>query len=108
MTGIALAMRYVHSKGVIHRKLTPENILLDWDWNGRIANFSHSISTTELPLSPMTATVRVPPADAHYVFPESYEHIIGPELDVFSFGLILYELIGHPVFPKDMLHEGVA
>jgi serine/threonine protein kinase len=41
--GIAFAMRYVHSQDVIHGNQTPDNILLDWNWNVRIANFRSSI-----------------------------------------------------------------
>jgi serine/threonine protein kinase len=73
IAGIVLAMRYVHSKGVIHCNLTPDNILLDWNWNIRIANFRHSISIEELPISSVTVISRVPPGDAHYVAPECYD-----------------------------------
>jgi serine/threonine protein kinase len=61
MTGIALAIRYVHSQGVIQCNQTPDNILLDWNWNVRIADFRDSISTD---------TVRLPPGDAHYAASE--------------------------------------
>jgi serine/threonine protein kinase len=45
----------------------------------------------------------LPSGDPRYVAPECYENIIVPENDIFSFGLILYELIvGKPVFPKSM------
>jgi serine/threonine protein kinase len=45
--GIALAMRFVHSRRVIHRDFRPGNILLDFDWNVRIADFGHSISPNQ-------------------------------------------------------------
>jgi serine/threonine protein kinase len=44
IAGIALAMRFVHSRGAIHRHLSPENRLLDWDCTVRLANFGHSAS----------------------------------------------------------------
>jgi serine/threonine-protein kinase len=109
ITGIALAMRYVHSQGIIHRNLTPDNVLLDWDWNVRIANFGRSISIEETPISPITDTGRVPRGDAHYLGPECYDNIDDPANDVFSFGLILCELVvGKPAFSKSMTLEEVA
>jgi serine/threonine protein kinase len=42
IVGIALAMRFVHSCGLVHRDLTPQNILLDWDWTVWIADFGRS------------------------------------------------------------------
>jgi serine/threonine protein kinase len=44
IVGIALAMRYLHGCGIVHRDRRPENVLLDWDWNPRIADFGHSVS----------------------------------------------------------------
>jgi serine/threonine protein kinase len=107
IAGIALAMRHVHSQRVIHGNLTPDNILIDWDWNVRIANFGHSILTNSLITD--THIDRTFRGDAHYVAPECYEDRIGPENDVFSFGLILYEIIvGQPVFSKSLLHEDIV
>jgi serine/threonine protein kinase len=42
ISGIVLGMKSVHSKGVIHRELKPENILLDDDRRVRIADFGSS------------------------------------------------------------------
>jgi serine/threonine protein kinase len=41
--GIWIAMRFIHSWGIIHRNLTPGTILLDWDWRVHIAGFGHSV-----------------------------------------------------------------
>jgi serine/threonine protein kinase len=97
-------MQYVHSKGVIHRNLTPDNILLDWDWRVRIANFGISTFTNTV-IQPNEITH----GDAHYCAPECYKNIDDPVNDVFSFGLILYELVvGQPVFPGSMTPEKVV
>jgi serine/threonine protein kinase len=107
IAGIALAMRYVHSKGVIHRNLTPDNILLDWDWNVRIADFGCSTFIDKSRVLPVTD--KIPRGDAHYLGPECYDNIDDPANDIFSFGLILYELVvGKPAFSKDMNANEVA
>jgi serine/threonine protein kinase len=42
--GIALVMRCMHSRKIIHRELKPDSILLDWDLKVRIADFRGSTS----------------------------------------------------------------
>jgi serine/threonine protein kinase len=102
IAGIVLAMRSIHSRGIIHRNLTPDNILLDLDWNVRICDFRHRVSIDQpkhrAPVDP--GGVALPPdVISRYAAPETYDDIIAPESDVFSFGMIVYELIvGRAVF----------
>jgi serine/threonine protein kinase len=112
IVGIVLGMAHVHSRGVIHRDLCPGNILIDWDWNPRIADFGHSISPEfpePLSVSDPSRTGIWPSVDCHYIAPECYDHDYGPKCDVFSFGLILFELlVGDPGFPRDWKTPEVA
>jgi serine/threonine protein kinase len=112
IVGMVLAMRYIHSCGVVHRDLKPANVLLDWDWNVRIADFGHSTlrGTLEPPsLLNSVNSLKGVSVDWHYLAPECYENESGPKCDVFSFGLILYELVvGREVFPKEWPQLRVA
>jgi serine/threonine protein kinase len=97
IVGVVLGMRYLHSLGIIHRNLNPDTILINWDWNVRLSNFGRSISRN-FPDPPLVNAS----GDHHYQAPEWYENEFSSKSDVFSFGLILYELIvGEPVIPKD-------
>jgi serine/threonine protein kinase len=106
IVGIALAMRFLHSRGFIHFDLKPANILLDWDWNVRIADFGQSISLNNPEIPSVThPNMRdgVLFMDSYYFAPECYYNLYSQMSDVFSFGLILYELLtGQPVFSKEL------
>jgi TPR repeat protein len=98
ISGIALAMRFLHSQGIVHCNLRPETILLDWDCNVRIAHFGQS-SSGEADSAPALSD------EGHYRASECYENIFPPERDVFSFGLILFELAAaQRAFPDRWAH----
>jgi serine/threonine protein kinase len=92
--GIVLGMRYVHSKGFIHRDLKPSTILINELGYAMISDFG----TTRSEYDDRTWTSDT--GSVHYAAPEMYrEGEITRKADVFSFGLIAYELlVGRPVF----------
>jgi TPR repeat protein len=106
IAGTALAMRHLHARGIVHRDLRPENVLLDWDWNPRVADFGHSIS---LAIGDQRASQRWPLIGSRYLAPECYDGQYSKFSDVFSFGMILFEMaVGAPAFPDWMTPLVVA
>jgi serine/threonine protein kinase len=90
--GIVHAMRYVHFKGIIHRDLKPENILLQEDYEIRIADFGSS----RIFEADVTMTDAGTPL---YMAPEVGSGHYDRKIDVYSFGLILYEIVtSNPIF----------
>jgi serine/threonine protein kinase len=97
--GIILGMRFMHWQGFIHQDLKPSNILLDVDGRTLLSDFG---------TSRCQAVDRTPTVDTgtpHYAAPELFDEVVRDDkVDVFSFGLILYEIVvGSAVFPHDML-----
>jgi serine/threonine protein kinase len=100
VAGVVLGMRYVHSKGIIHRKLRPSTIALDWDWIVHLKGFDHSWIVNEPP--PALNAMNPLELPTGYTAPECYDEVWSTKSDVFSFGLILYELlVGKPAFSNE-------
>jgi hypothetical protein len=77
-----------------------------------LCNFGHSLSPGEpdwTSLPDRHLKDRWAYVDSHYLAPECYDRQSSLESDVFSFGLILYELVvGKPAFSKNLKQRAVA
>lgn len=97
------AIKYIHSINVIHRDLKPENLLLtskDDDANLKLADFGFAVEVNGFSVSSQCGT-------PGYIAPEILNnHLYGKPVDMWSFGVILYILLGgYPPFHHDNQRE---
>jgi tetratricopeptide (TPR) repeat protein len=108
------AVQYAHANGVVHRDLKPSNIIVDHDGNPKILDFGLArIVDPDVTLTATaTRTGRIMGTLA-YMSPEQARgdsDAIDPRSDVYSLGMILYELLVDRlpyVFSQIMPHEAL-
>lgn len=100
---VARGMEYLHLQGVVHRDLKSENLVLTDDLHVKLTDFGVGCLETECDLrSADTGTFR-------WMAPEmiSHQHY-SKKVDVYSFGVILWELVTGEVPFHDMIPAQVA
>ncbi|ETO77703.1 AGC protein kinase [Phytophthora nicotianae P1976] len=98
---IALALRYLHERGILYRDLKPENILLDEAGFLRLADFGFARER----MNRSEQSCKSFCGSADYIAPEVVRGDgYGLAADLWSFGCVVYELLtGYPPFysPRD-------
>ncbi|KAL7057319.1 hypothetical protein AAHC03_019072 [Spirometra sp. Aus1] len=99
---IVSAVQYCHQKNIVHRDLKAENLLLDANYNIKLADFgfSNNFSTNKK----LNTFCGSPP----YAAPELFlgRKYTGPEVDVWSLGVILYTIVsGYLPFDAQNLRD---
>src|ERR671932_2625360 len=87
---IAEALRCAHERGVIHRDIKPQNILITESGDVKVADFGIARAAS---VSAMTETGWIL-GTVHYVSPEqAMGKPVGPQSDLYSLGIVLYEML---------------
>jgi serine/threonine protein kinase len=91
-TGIAEALDYIHTHGVVHRDLKPENIMVDSQDNIKLIDFgiASNQGARRLTFAKFSQTMGTP----DYISPEQVRGKRGdPRSDVYALGVMLYEML---------------
>jgi len=98
-----LGMAELHGHGIVHRELGPERLWVLPDRTLKILDFSHARSWGDEPTGDNVTVGRMLMANARYMAPEQITgESLGPATDVYSLGLMLYEMLsGYSPFFAD-------
>ncbi|KAL0237987.1 hypothetical protein GEMRC1_012461 [Eukaryota sp. GEM-RC1] len=83
---ICTAVQHLHSKSLVHHDIKPQNVILV-NSQVKLTDFGSSRSVDNY-----TSTLQVTPK---YTPPEAFNKIYGPAFDVYSLGILFYEMFAN-------------
>ncbi|XP_028441748.1 receptor-interacting serine/threonine-protein kinase 3-like [Perca flavescens] len=99
---VALGMTFLHSKNLMHGDLKPSNVLLNMDFNAKLADFGLSRVSTSALNSNRETTGEIG-GSYKYMPPEAFKASYEPvrAFDRYSYGILLWSILrGKEPYPK--------
>ena len=102
---VVLALANIHKKGLLHRDITPDNLMVGANGTVKLLDFGSARSYLREKDSEMTQTVLL---KSGYAPPEQYDgkSVQGPWTDIYALSATLYEMITG-CMPEDALQRQV-
>lgn len=87
---ILAAARFAHAKGVIHRDIKPQNVMIDDEWNVKVTDFGIAFRPVDGDITQTGQMV----GTAQYISPEQAQgRAVSNASDLYSVGVVLFEML---------------
>ncbi len=87
---VAEALAVAHQRGIVHRDIKPQNVLLTTSGEAKVADFGIARAVSARTMTEANLVL----GTAAYMSPEQFRgERVGPQSDLYSLGVVLYEML---------------
>lgn len=87
---VAPALDYAHERGIVHRDVKPQNIMVDTNGLAKVVDFGIAKGVGDASLTDLGTAL----GTAHYVSPEQASGLMAtPATDIYSMGVVAFEML---------------
>src|SRR5258707_10684872 len=99
---VALGLGAAHRRGIVHRDVKPQNILVARDGSIKLTAFGIASVYKDINAERLTTTGMTLGTVQYYAPKQAQGEIVSPAADVYALGIVMYEMLtGRPPFDGD-------